>query len=676
MTRLVYILCAFSLTLSYGNLAYSEIDERLFDLSLQELLNMRVTGSTLTEQTINTAPSAVTVFDAEFISSLGVDYLHELLNYVAGFQSHRSADAPNAVGYSARGRRNGNQSKEILLVVDGQILNDPRTGSANGTVRFFNVHQIERVEVIRGPGSALYGSGAYGGVINVTTRKQENHWQIQVGQHERVALSGNAYESFNNWQLNLQVGYQDDQGEKYHLDNNFDNNPGTLTTLDPLTKRDLHLTLNNPATTLGYLYHDTRSRGFYSLEAVSNGFNANQSSMQMLYGKQEFSLRELDSYLSISLTQAEQHLDAQATAEGALFAISSPPSNDALFLKAYLKSHSLRFNWHNNWQLKQGTSIQFGLNWQVNDEVTSEAANNFNAEQLSSNEFPIDYFGDFSNVSRADRQDRQKVFGLYGQSIIKTSDANQFNLGIRFDRNRPAQSHLSPRVGWVYQINDEQIFKLLYGEAFRAASLNETANPDSPILRGSETLDNEVVKTLDVIYLYQQTQVNLQLGLFFNAYSNPIVVEISADNVRQYTNGEESSAQGVEAEINYALSNASTLRFSYFEMVNQPKEFFREAKRQASFMVNWRQHPWQGNVTVVYGGSKEMISGTEQLTLDDYVMLSGKVKYEVNSALNINVQVKNSLDEQYDSAPQGNRLIEGIPNPGREVSFQVNYRFD
>jgi len=86
MTRLVYILCAFNLTFSYGTLAYSEIDESLFDLSLQELLNMRVTGSTLTEQTINTAPSAVTVIDTEFISSLGVDYLYELLNYVAGFQ--------------------------------------------------------------------------------------------------------------------------------------------------------------------------------------------------------------------------------------------------------------------------------------------------------------------------------------------------------------------------------------------------------------------------------------------------------------------------------------------------------------------------------------------------------------------------------------------------------------
>jgi len=674
--RLLYILCAFNLLFSYGTLAYSEIDESLFDLSLQELLNLRVTGSTLTEQTINTAPSAVTVFDSEFISSLGVDYLHELLNYVAGFQSHRSADAPNAVGYSARGRRNGNQSKEILLVVDGQILNDPRTGAANGIIRFFNVNHIERVEVIRGPGSALYGSGAYGGVINITTRKEVNHWQFQAGQHDHLAISGNVFYAFNHWQLNLYSAYQDDKGEKYRLDDNFDSQVDTLVSSDPMSKSDLHLTLNSASTTLSYLYHKTRSRGFYSLETVSNGFNANQTSMQTLYAKHEFSLTGVDSYLSLALIQTQHHIDTQATAAGALFDSSSPASNDPLFLKAYIESRGLGVNWHNHWQYAQDTSIQFGINWQVNDEVTSEAANNFNADQLSKNEFPIDYYGDFSNVTRSDHQDWQKVFGLYGQSIIKANDANQFNLGLRFDRNRPAQSHLSPRVGWVHQISDGKIFKLLYGEAFRAASLNETANPNSPILRGSTTLDNEVVKTLDVIYLYQQSEVNFQVGLFFNVYSNPIVVEISPRNVRQYTNGDESSAQGVEAEINYTLTPVSSLRLSYFEMLNQPREFFREAKRQASFMINWRQRPWQGNVSAIYGGSKKMLSGSEQLTLNDYVSISAKIQYQLSSALSAHVQVKNSLDESYDSAPHGNRLIEGIPNQGREASFQLNYQFD
>jgi iron complex outermembrane receptor protein len=675
MCRLIYIALTFSLTFSYANAVYAEAHEDLFDLTLKELLNLQVTGSTLTEQTIISAPSAVTVFDSTLISSLGVDYLHELLNYVAGFQSHRNPDTPNAYGYSARGRRNGNPSKEVLLVMDGLILNDPRTGSANGAWRMFSVQQIEKVEIIRGPGSALYGSGAYSGVINISTYKQVSTGQIQVGQKDRLAVSGNTYQSLNNWQLNVFAGYEEDQGETYLLDDNFNNDPSIMvTTKDPMQNADLQLSINNDATTLGYVYHDARSEGLYSLEALSPDFNSDQTRMQMLHGKQLFSLTDnIKSYLSVSLTQVDQYFDAQATAPGALAAISSPSSNDALFLKVNLKSRGLRMNWHNDWQSTQNTSVQFGVDWQVKDEMTSEAANNFNADQLAKNEFPIDYYGDFSNVSSAKHQELQKTIGLYGQSIIKANDTNQFNVGLRFDRNQVDQSHISPRIGWVHELSFQHTIKLLYGEAFRAASLNETANPDSPILRGSTDLDHEVIKTLDVIYLHQKKNINMQLGLFFNEYFNPIVVEISDDNVRQYTNGVASSAQGLEAEINYYFSQTTTARMTYYEMFNKPDDFFREASRHASLMINWQRNAWQGNLSAVYGGEKEMTSGSELLTLDDYSILSGKLSYRVNSALDINIQVKNIFDERYYSAPQGNRLIQGIPNKGMETRLQFNY---
>lgn len=678
MRRLIYSALTLSLTFSYANATYAEGDEDLFDLTLKELLSLQVTGSTLTEQTISSAPSAVTVFDSPLISSLGVDYLHELLNYVAGFQSHRSPDTPNAYGYSARGRRNGNPSKEVLLVMDGLILNDPRTGSANSAWRMFSVQQIEKVEIIRGPGSALYGSGAYGGVINISTYKQVNAGQIQVGQKDRLAVSGNTYKSLNSWQLNVFAGYEEDQGETYLLDDNFNNDQTIMvTTKDPMQNADLQLTINNDATTLGYVYHDARSQGFYSLEALSPDFNSDQTRMQMLHSKQLFSLADnIQSYLSVSLTQVDQYFNAQATAPGELAAISSPSSNDALFLKVKLKSRGLRMNWHNDWQSTKDTSVQFGVDWQVKDEMVSEAENNFNADQLAKNEFPIDYYGNFSNVSSAKHQDLQKEFGLYGQSIIKSNDNNQFNLGLRFDRNQVDQSHISPRVGWVHELNDQQTIKLLYGEAFRAASLNETANPDSPILRGSTDLDHEVVKTLDVIYLHQKKHINMQLGLFFNEYFNPIVVEISDDNVRQYTNGAASSAQGLEAEIHYSFSPTTTARMSYYEMFNKPDDFFREASRHASLMINWQRNVWQGNLSAVYGGEKEMTSGSEQLTLDDYAILSGKVSYRVNSALDINIQLKNIFDERYYSAPQGNRLIQGIPNKGMETRLQLNYQLN
>ncbi len=671
-------MCAFTFLLLHSHACYSQIDESLFELSLSELLSLRVTGSTLTEQTINNAPSAVTVFDHAFISTLGVDYLHELLVYVAGFQSQRSADTPNAYGYSARGRRNGNQSKEILLLMDGLVLNDPRTGAANSAVRMFSVRQIERIEIIRGPSSALYGSGAYSGVINIQTRKGVDDWQLQAGSHNRVAGSVNTHVESGAWDLNVFASIYDDKGERYVVDDNFNQDPSVrIPTQDPLKKSSVHLRLDHGDSSFGYFYHNTQADDFYSLETLSNGFSFNESILHSVYAKQNYSLSQgIQSFVSFSFSHVEQFLHTQVTAAGDLAPISNPSSDDPLFLKAYLKSQSLKFNWHNDWYFNEDISFQTGLNWQIDDEVISEAANNFDTGQLTRNESSIDYFGDFTQVTRADHQDLHSSVGIYWQSIYQFNTSNQINAGLRYDRNKIKQSHLSPRVGWVHQISGLHSIKLLYGEAFRAASLNETANPDSPILRGSTSLKHEVIKTLDAICLYQFQHVNLQLGLFFNRYEHPILIEISSDNVRQYANGKAASGQGFEAEINCQLGQFSSLRVTYFEMFDKPDAFFREAKRQASVLFSVHGHSWLGTLGAIYGGEKEMISGTQQLTLNDYVLLSGKVKYQVNSNLNVSMQVKNLLDNNYESAPQGSRLNEGIPNSGIEGHLQMDYSFN
>ena len=76
----------------------SDVD--LFDMGLRQLMNLPVEGSTRTQETVSTAPAAVTVFDAAFIKSLPVDHLYELLNYVPGMQSQRGADSGFSFGYS------------------------------------------------------------------------------------------------------------------------------------------------------------------------------------------------------------------------------------------------------------------------------------------------------------------------------------------------------------------------------------------------------------------------------------------------------------------------------------------------------------------------------------------------------------------------------------------------
>ena len=143
--------------------------DELFSMSLEELLQIKVTGSTLTQENLLSVPAAVTVFSYDEIKRMGLDYLDELANLVPGFQSYRSAQSPLENPISSRGRLNSLEAPEILVMVDGQRVDGPRSNGTTVADPKYTLAYIERVEFIRGPGSAVYGSNAMMGVINIIT---------------------------------------------------------------------------------------------------------------------------------------------------------------------------------------------------------------------------------------------------------------------------------------------------------------------------------------------------------------------------------------------------------------------------------------------------------------------------------------------------------------------------
>lgn len=661
----------------------AEVEADLFDLSLRQLMNMPVLGSTLTEETVSSVPSAVTVFDEQFIQSLGIDYLYELLNFVPGYQSHRTPDAPVAYGYSVRGRRNGGQSKEVLLVVDGQVVNDPRTGSANGAIRLMSVKQIERIEIIRGPGSALYGSGAYSGVINIITRRNYQILNARVGQFGEMGVSGNATGELLGWTVNTNLNAERDDGDEFILDNHFTvaDQTDQIRTRDGFDLIELNVNAVKEDTEVGAIFHSLESTGFYSIETVSPGFNYNHSQLAMLYWHQNIDWTDaIDTTWSISYSHVDQHLHSQITGEGVFSDNSAPPysdplSDDPLFLKAFIEEEGIRAKLHNDWNVGDDLSVQFGIDWSRSEELVSKAANNYDALALGLNQFPIAYYGNFENDSVAQKQDPLDVVGVYGQTLINLSELNQLNLGLRFDATEKQSSHFSPRLGWVYHLNDNETFKVLYGEAFRAAALNETANPDSPIQQGDPDLNHEFIRTLDLVYLYQQDNLNFQLGAFFNEYHDPITVEV-VSNIRRFVNGDESESSGAELEINYNLGSYSWIRFSHLHIFNLPDAFFRESDRQSSLVYNTHFGDWWFNLSMVHGGEKAYLSGNDVISIPSYYVFNTKLQYQISSNNMLSFQIKNLFDDSYYGAPQGNRLNKAIPARGIQATFEVTYQFD
>jgi outer membrane receptor for ferrienterochelin and colicin len=151
----------------------------LANMSIEELMNVKVYGASKFEQKVTNAPSFVTIVTADEIKKSGYRTLADILRSVSGFVITNDRNYTYA---AVRGLGvTGDYNSRILILIDQHRINDNIYNSAFlGNDFILDVDTIERVEIIRGPGSALYGSSAFFAVINIITRKGGNVKGLEI----------------------------------------------------------------------------------------------------------------------------------------------------------------------------------------------------------------------------------------------------------------------------------------------------------------------------------------------------------------------------------------------------------------------------------------------------------------------------------------------------------------
>ncbi|MES2824381.1 MAG: TonB-dependent receptor [Pseudomonadota bacterium] len=638
------------------------------DMDLNQLLQIKVTGSTLRDESLQTVPSAVTVFTRDQIDQLGFDYLYELLNLVPGYQFNRNGDSPAGYTFSARGRRISSEAREILLLVDGRVFADPRTGSADGSLPLFPLEEIERVEIIRGPGSALYGSNAFNGVLNIVTRTGDNSVKLTAGSQTRRGARINFSNTDGDWETNLLAQLYEDNGEQYSIANND--------VSDPRKTANIDFSLGYGETKVRAAYHKIRADDFYVGENIRNNFNYYQQLLKQFSIEQKLTLAEdIKTQVALSYLESRQDFNVMALPENYLANLSQPASGDALLAKAIFAGETYRLALSNDWTINHYSSLQFGADWHSNRETISRGKSNFDLAELAQGSFPITYYGDLTGKVRVGKEELQQAIGFYSQYLRELSATTNLTLGMRYDNYIDIGKHLSPRLGLVKQISDYQSVKLLYGEAFRAPSLSETGLQNNPVLVGNPNLNYEIVKTWDLIWLGNWKSTSLSVDGFLNHYKDPIATGLQGAT-RTYVNGGHEHSKGVELEASQQVSEQWLMRATYTYLFDLPKSTFREAKNFASLMVNYETHSWNWNVAAVFHGARgELAADGGQDSLESYWFANTKLSYRFNENYAVNLQIKNIFDKEYMTPTQGRNIPNGVPNRGREWSLGVNWTY-
>lgn len=178
--------------------AQSKESIRLKELALEELLDLEITTASRKPQPLSSVASSVSILAPEQIRRSGATTFPDVLRLASGIHVIRSDS--RTWGVSARGL-NLNTANKLQVLMDGRILYTPLFGGVFWDVQDYVLHDIDRIEIIRGPGATLWGGNAVNGVINILTREARDTQGIAV-----EAGGGNEEKSFVSARYGNRIG--------------------------------------------------------------------------------------------------------------------------------------------------------------------------------------------------------------------------------------------------------------------------------------------------------------------------------------------------------------------------------------------------------------------------------------------------------------------------------------
>jgi iron complex outermembrane receptor protein len=521
------------------------------DLSLEELANVEVYSASKHRQSVSDAPSSVTIVTADEIEKFGYRTLADVLRSVPGFYVTYDRNY-SFVGVRGFGRL-GDWNSRILLLVDGHRLNNNTLGEAMlGTEFPVDVDLIDRVEIVRGPSSSLYGSNAFFAVINVITRKssQLKGWELsfEPGSFETYKGRASYGGRYQGTDIMLSGTFYDSQGQTLFFPE-F-NTPATHHGIARNADDEVH---EHMLATISF-------RGF-TLQGV---FSAREKGVPNAYFGTVFNdrrTRNFDDHQYFDLTYQHSlgerwQVDARTSYDQyrlqAPLAVASPTPGGPVGVDQF----SSRGNWWTgevrlSRTLWEKHKLTFG----------SEFRDNRRQDQ-----------GNFSSASSTFEQDLSSAWswGLYAQDDYAITRKLTLSAGIRHDRyprgtvvdtvsGQAAVSTVltsfggttNPRLGLIYHPYEKTTFKLLYGSAFRAPEVYETAPDLGSFVGDNLRLKPETIKSFEVVAEQRLGQhFKLSGSVYHNRVNRLITLQPdAASGLLIYANSESVQATGSEIEF-------------------------------------------------------------------------------------------------------------------------------
>jgi iron complex outermembrane receptor protein len=675
----------------------------LFGLELEELARLEVSIATGTLKPLASAPAVASVITAAELEALGVQDIDEALEMVPGLHvSHGSFIY--ASRYFIRGITS-TYNPHTLVLVNGIPQTSLFTGDRGQRMMARSglpVKMIERIEIIRGPGSAVYGADAFAGVLNIITKRPED---LDGGQ------ASLAYGSFDTWYgfLRQSVGGDAVQGV---VSLAYDRSEGD----DPLIEADQQTSLDaqfgssaslapGPAN-LGYRNLDVRSdlrwddwrlrlswrqdrvetaQGINDVLDPDSYFSHHHGTADLTWQAPEFrpdwDLEAQLSYLYSDFRNPTLFRQFPPGAFGGSFPEGMLQKPELAEENARLHLVALYRGWDAH-RLRLGSGFYWGDIFETRDAV--------NFELVPGNPVPQPRpLTDVSDTARAFLPENQRTSShVFVQDEWQLTPEWELTAGLRHDDYSDVGGTTNPRLSLVWQATPALTGKLLYGEAFRPPAFFELYARNNPVALGNPQLRPEKLKSLELALSWNPTPA---WSWDINLYEFHIrdFIDFLPDPGGTFTaqNASRLKGRGVETELRHQLDKQLQV-LANFSHQQTRDEGNGEALgftpgAEANLRLIWEPAPhWQVTPRLVWVGPGKRPAGDARADLDGYTTLDLSLRRHLPRDFTLSFTARNLFDAEVREAsrgPEAGQPVPSIPNDlpqaGRSVTLEVDARW-
>lgn len=502
---------------------HAQEEQNLTDLSLDDLLNIPISVSSTNAKTIFNTPSSVSVIDENMIKKFNYSSVAEALNNIPGLQINRTYLKRNIP--TSRGILQDHYANKVLVLINGVATWNTVTGEAS--IDKINIHDVERIEVLKGPASVLYGTNAYSGAINIVLKnpgKESARSYIGVGSEGFFEAGANYSYSSEDFKLFISGNSSDEAGQDYTF------------------------------------FDEKKVKGHYYEYMKGSNFNLNASYKGHSVLFNTFVAHE--SYLGVEPLWTSGTGNNEWS-NGYLFAYNLNHRFSELFgikygftydwnqrnlsrtlddnTRANLKGYRVYNNVILDFAISENLNIEGGFDYDIRKGLEYK---NYNVQKDS--------------LLAANYMENIKVneYSFFAQAGYTLNSIN-FLVGTRYSNNELFGNNLSSRASVVYSFDEKNSVKLIWGQSYRAPSLFELyfRTPTNTVF-GNTALNPEKSNSVELSYLTSFDKFFIQALVYHANYQNKIfrtrrLPASLTDKSTIYVNGSTFKADGLELEIKY-----------------------------------------------------------------------------------------------------------------------------